>query len=24
VKFKALGDTCTSCHKAFRADKYSE
>jgi cytochrome c556 len=24
VKFKALGDTCGSCHKAFRAEKYSE
>lgn len=24
TKVKALGDTCNSCHKAFRADKYSE
>jgi cytochrome c556 len=24
VKVKALGDTCTSCHKAFRAAKYAE
>jgi cytochrome c556 len=24
VKLKALGDTCSSCHKAFRAEKYSE
>jgi len=24
VKFKALGDACASCHKAFRAEKYSE
>ena len=24
VKFKALGDACGSCHKAFRAEKYSE
>jgi cytochrome c556 len=24
VKFKALGDACNSCHKNFRADKYSE
>jgi cytochrome c556 len=24
VKLKALGDTCNSCHKQFRADKYSE
>jgi cytochrome c556 len=24
TKFKALGETCTSCHKAFRADKYAE
>jgi cytochrome c556 len=24
VKFKALGDTCNSCHKDFRAAKYSE
>jgi cytochrome c556 len=24
VKLKALGDTCTSCHKQFRAAKYSE
>jgi cytochrome c556 len=24
VKLKALGDTCNSCHKQFRAAKYSE
>ena len=24
VKLKALGETCNSCHKQFRADKYSE
>jgi len=24
AKVKALGDVCTSCHKAFRAEKYSE
>ena len=24
VKFKALGDACNSCHKGFRADKYTE
>jgi cytochrome c556 len=24
TKVKALGETCNSCHKAFRADKYSE
>jgi len=24
VKVKALGDACTSCHKQFRAAKYSE
>jgi cytochrome c556 len=24
VKVKALGDACGSCHKAFRAEKYSE
>ena len=24
VKLKALGDACGSCHKAFRAEKYSE
>jgi cytochrome c556 len=24
VKFKTLGDACASCHKAFRAEKYSE
>lgn len=24
VKLKAVGDTCTSCHKQFRASKYSE
>jgi len=24
VKFKALGDTCASCHKQFRAEKYGE
>jgi cytochrome c556 len=24
VKLKALGDTCSSCHKSFRAEKYSE
>lgn len=24
VKVKALGDTCSSCHKQFRAEKYSE
>ena len=24
VKLKALGDTCSSCHKEFRASKYSE
>ena len=24
TKFKALGETCNSCHKEFRADKYSE
>ena len=24
VKFKALGDACGSCHKAFRAEKYAE
>ncbi|MSP41552.1 MAG: cytochrome c [Deltaproteobacteria bacterium] len=24
VKFKALGDTCGSCHKQFRAEKYGE
>ena len=24
VKFKALGEACGSCHKAFRAEKYSE
>jgi cytochrome c556 len=24
VKVKAVGDVCGSCHKAFRAEKYSE
>ena len=24
VKVKALGDVCGACHKAFRAEKYSE
>ena len=24
VKVKALGEACNSCHKQFRADKYSE
>jgi cytochrome c556 len=24
VKFKAVGEACASCHKEFRADKYSE
>jgi cytochrome c556 len=24
VKVKALGDVCASCHKTFRAEKYSE
>ena len=24
TKVKALGETCTSCHKHFRAEKYSE
>ncbi len=24
VKVKALGDACGACHKAFRAEKYSE
>jgi cytochrome c556 len=24
VKVKAVGDVCSSCHKAFRAEKYSE
>lgn len=24
VKLKAVGDTCSSCHKQFRAEKYSE
>jgi cytochrome c556 len=24
VKLKAIGDTCNSCHKEYRADKYSE
>ena len=24
VKLKALGSTCDTCHKEFRADKYSE
>jgi cytochrome c556 len=24
TKFKALGEVCSSCHKEFRADKYSE
>jgi cytochrome c556 len=24
VKLKALGETCSSCHKEFRAEKYSE
>jgi cytochrome c556 len=24
AKVKALGDVCSSCHKAFRAEKYSE
>jgi len=24
VKFKAVGDSCNSCHKQFRAEKYSE
>ena len=24
VKFKALGEVCSSCHETFRADKYSE
>lgn len=24
VKVKAVGETCNSCHKQFRADKYSE
>lgn len=24
VKMKAVGDTCTSCHKAYRAEKYAE
>src|ERR1700752_4891816 len=24
VKVKALGESCNSCHKQFRADKYSE
>ncbi len=24
TKAKSIGDSCSSCHKAFRADKYSE
>ena len=24
VKLKAVGDTCTACHKQFRAEKYAE
>lgn len=24
TKVKAVGETCTACHKAFRAEKYSE
>ena len=24
AKFKALGETCASCHRTFRAEKYSE
>jgi cytochrome c556 len=24
VKVKAVGDVCSACHKAFRAEKYSE
>jgi cytochrome c556 len=24
VKLKEIGESCNSCHKAFRADKYSE
>ena len=24
AKFKALGETCASCHKAYRAEKYAE
>ena len=24
AKFKAVGETCSSCHKAFRAEKYPE
>jgi len=24
AKFKAVGEVCSSCHKEFRADKYSE
>ena len=24
VKFKAVGEACSSCHKAFRAEKYPE
>lgn len=24
AKFKAVGEACSSCHKEFRADKYSE
>jgi cytochrome c556 len=24
VKLKAIGETCNSCHKEYRADKYSE
>jgi cytochrome c556 len=24
AKIKAVGEACTTCHKAFRADKYSE
>ena len=24
AKFKAVGEICSSCHKEFRADKYSE
>jgi cytochrome c556 len=24
AKFKALGETCASCHKTYRAEKYTE
>jgi cytochrome c556 len=24
VKMKAVGDTCSTCHKAYRAEKYAE